>query len=107
VQLAELGRVSSHGEISEQEVNVTQQFVGPGYNGGILSVLQQPSNYHPYWKGQDSVILSCETFALMNEALRAVTCGYMGLGSPAVSLVDSAPYIRPNDGFSNEYKYNM
>jgi hypothetical protein len=75
VQLAELGWASSHREISEQEVNVTQQFIGPGYNGGILSILQQPLNYHLYWKGQDSVILSCKTFALINKAPRAVTCG--------------------------------
>ncbi|KAL5040970.1 hypothetical protein BDW71DRAFT_201739 [Aspergillus fruticulosus] len=107
VLLVELGRASTHGKISWQEVNVTQQFVGPGYSGGIAFILQQPSNFHPYWEGQGSVILSCRTFTVINEALRAVTCGSMELGSPAVSLFDSAPYIRPNDGVSHEYIYNM
>jgi hypothetical protein len=107
VLLAELGRASTHREISEPEVSVTQQFAGPGYTGGISFLLLQPSNHHPYWEGQDTVILDCATLTVLDEGLKSVTCGSMGLGSPAVSLIDSAPYIRPDDRVSDEYKYNM
>jgi hypothetical protein len=101
VLLAELGRASTHRKISEQEVNVKQQLVGPRYSGGIIFVLQQPSNFHPYRAGQGSVILSHGTLAVVNEAPGAVTCGSMGQGSQTVSQVDSASYIRPNDRASD------
>lgn len=106
-QLAELARVSTHRIISEHEINVMNQFLGPRYTGGITLILLQPSNYHPYREGFDSVVLNCLTFTFMNEGFRAASCGSIGLGSPPLSLVDSAPYIRPNDSVSVEYKYNM
>jgi hypothetical protein len=90
VILADLDRAGTHRKISEQVVNVTQQFVGPGYTGGISLLLLQPSNYHPHREGQDTVILYCRTLTVLDEGLRAVTCGSMGSGSPAVSLIDSA-----------------
>jgi hypothetical protein len=43
----------------------------------------------------------------MDEGFRAACCGSIGLGSLMLLLIDSAPYIRPKDSVSIEYKYNM
>jgi hypothetical protein len=48
--------MSTHRIISEHEINVMKQFLGPGYTGGITLILLQPSNHHPYWEGFDSVV---------------------------------------------------
>lgn len=105
--LTELAKTSAHRIISEHEINVTQQFLGPEFTGGITVVLLQPSNFHPYWEGLDSVIQNCRTFSFLDEDFRAVTCGSIGLDSKLLSVVDSAPYTRPKDGVSVEYKKHM
>ncbi|KAB8213652.1 hypothetical protein BDV33DRAFT_184336 [Aspergillus novoparasiticus] len=105
--LATLAQTSTHRDITEPEINVTQQFFGPRFIGGITVILIQPSNFHPYWEGFDSVIQNCRTHSFLDEGFRAVTCGSIGLGNGVLSIIDSAPYTRPNDKVSAEYKKDM
>ena len=105
--LTELAVISTHRTISKHEIEVTQQFLGPECTGGVAVVLLQPSNFHPYWEGQDSVVRNCRTFSFLDEGFRAVTCGSIGLDSQMLSIVDSAPYTRPKDSVSVEYKKHM
>jgi hypothetical protein len=105
--LDEITSVNTQRTIHEPEVRITCRFFNYGWSGGITVILLQPSNFHPYWKGFRSVIEDCPTYCFLDEGFKAVTCGTSRLGDGSLSIVDSAPYIRPRDNAPVECKREM
>ncbi len=69
-----------HPGLTTAAVDVTMQFARPYARGGLLVLLQQPRDYHPWHKGIDAAIADCP-----NDA----TTQYYGHGLRGeVSLMD-------------------
>ena len=95
--LDRLAAVNTTRNVPEDEVRITRQFFNSGWLEGITIILLQPSNTHPYGKGFASVLEECPTYCFLNEAFKAVSCGTLQLGDGTLSIIDSAPFIRPCD----------
>jgi hypothetical protein len=76
----------------KDEIKVTMQLAGPPTTGGILVALQQPRDKHPYDKGVEEVIKTCETLRALQELFRVASCGTLEVGEN-VSVIDLLPYI--------------
>lgn len=105
--LDHLTEVNTRRTIPRAEVHTTRRFFNSGWSGGITVILLQPSNSHPYQKGFSSVIEECPTYRFLNEGFKAVTCGALRLGDGTLSIIDSAPFIRPWDNAPVECKREM
>ncbi|PMB65601.1 hypothetical protein BM221_008962 [Beauveria bassiana] len=67
------------------EANITLHLAGPFTPGGLLTLLWQPRDSHPWHKGIDAVIEDCDTLEFLNDA----TIRYYGDGLRGnVSLFD-------------------
>lgn len=93
--------------ISEDEVDVTLELSGPRTTGGITVLLQQPWKFHPYWKGIEAVVNESRTLSAVDEAFNAVSCGTISTGSSELSIIDSLPYVRPQDKLSSGDKLRI
>lgn len=80
----------------KSEINVTASFAGPATKGGIVVVLQQPREDHPFGKGVDAVIEDCETLFALWEMLRAASCDTLDIRTN-VSVIDLLPYITESE----------
>ncbi|KAE8397461.1 hypothetical protein BDV37DRAFT_291977 [Aspergillus pseudonomiae] len=87
--------------ISKHEIDITLELFGPQATGGITVVLQQPWRFHPYWKGIEAVVGACPTFSAVDEAFSAASCGTISIGSSTLSIIDSLPFVRPQDNLSS------
>ncbi len=67
------------------EANISLLLAGPYTPGGLLVLLWQPRDSHPWHEGADAVIADCDTLAFINDA----TIEYYGDGlRGSVSLLD-------------------
>jgi hypothetical protein len=76
--------------IPDEEIDVTRQLAGPLSRGGLLILLIEPCEHHPWQAGIEPVILDCPTLRALEEAVR--------IGSNvALSLIHdvSVLYLRP------------
>ena len=73
------------------EIKVTSQLAGPASTGGILVVLQQPRDNHPFKSGLRSVIEDCESLTALDELFKTASCGTLNVRE-SVSLVDLLPF---------------
>ncbi len=77
---------------SREEIQVTAELAGPAVKGGIVVALQQPRHNHPFKKGLNAVIESCETLYALNDIFTAVTCGTLDIRT-GITVVDLLPYV--------------
>lgn len=87
--------------IAKDEIDITLELFGPQATGGITVVFQQPWRFHLYSKGIEAVIDACPTFFVIDEAFSAVSCGTISIVSSTLSIIDSLPYVRPQDKLSS------
>src|SRR5687767_1645452 len=66
-------------EVSGDEYNVTKALAGPFRVGGLLVLLQEPLGNHPWSKGADTVVSSCPTLNMLNEAICVASNGVLNL----------------------------
>lgn len=98
--------------ISAEEINFAVWLSEPATTGGLLIMLQQPADNHPYHLGNQVVVQSCGTLAGLDELLQVASCGTLSLKT--VSVFDWLPYTRKRDKVSPDYEtylrgrvYNM
>lgn len=70
-------------------------------------LLQQPWKYHPYREGFEAVVKNSRTFSAVDEAFSTVSCGTISIGSSTLSIIDSLPYVGPEDDLSSEDKLKI
>jgi hypothetical protein len=105
--LETLARERTDRYISKGEINITLELSGPQTIGGITVVLQQPARFHPYSEGLEAVVDYSPTLSTIDEAFSAVSCGTISIGSSTLSLIDSLPYVGPDDDLSSEEKMRV
>ncbi|KAE8346092.1 hypothetical protein BDV24DRAFT_158889 [Aspergillus arachidicola] len=102
--LKNLARGRTDRYISKDEIDMTLELSGPQTVGGITVVLQQPARFHPYSKGLEAVLDYSATLSTIDKAFSAVSCGTISIRSSTLSLIDSLPYVGPDDDISSEEK---
>jgi hypothetical protein len=89
VEFVEKNRASA---VSHDELTVTNKLAGPFTYGGILVLLQEPRDNHPWPKGIDAVVSDCNTLHALNEGLQIGSNKVLSLNDN-VSLLDSRPFF--------------
>ncbi|KAL7930514.1 hypothetical protein V8C35DRAFT_159762 [Trichoderma chlorosporum] len=79
-------------KIPAAELNVTSRLAGPFTTGGLLVLLLEPRQYHPWHEGVDGVIAECKTLASLNEAVEIESEKRASL-SNGVSVLDLRPFL--------------
>lgn len=74
-------------QIYNAELECTKALAGPFSTGGLLIVLLEPLQNHPWEKGVDAVISTCRTLSCLKEGLQIGSDGVLSLVNH-VSLVD-------------------
>lgn len=92
--IQDLGKDILYRDVPNEEISVTQKFIGNGI-GGITVILLQPSNSHPYEQDIETIVEKCPTYTALDECFRAVTCNTLSIHD--VSILDSLPFIRGRD----------
>ncbi|PYH71035.1 uncharacterized protein BO88DRAFT_242398 [Aspergillus vadensis CBS 113365] len=105
--LETLARERTDRYISKDEIDITLELSGPQTVGGVTVVLQQPARFHPYSEGLEAVLDYSATFSTIDEAFSAVSCGSISIRSSTLSLIDSLPYVGPDDDLSSEEKLRV
>jgi hypothetical protein len=102
--VAKLGQSLRRGEkpIADDERKFNELLASPETKGGVAVMLYQPGRFEPYHLGPTVTFKSCATYVALDDAIRAVTCGSLDFWQ--VTIVDSLPYIRPNDKISLELR---
>lgn len=80
---------------SEDELNVTLALAEPLRKGGLLVILQDPLENHPWTDGVYAVIEQCNTLSCLEEGLRIVSEDHASLAYN-VSLLDIRPFMDAN-----------
>jgi hypothetical protein len=78
--------------LSDAEFNVTRSLAGPFTCGGLLVILQEPLQRHPWHKGANAVISECSTLSSLREGLQIGSNGILCL-LHHVSVLDLRPFI--------------
>lgn len=91
-------RVRGH-EIPADERDVTKSLAMPFTTGGLLVLLMEPRQNHPWNEGVDGVITDCNTLASLNEGLEVGSKGELSLTN-GVSALDLRPFL-PKKQHSN------
>ena len=79
-------------QIYNAEVEGTKALAGPFSTGGLLIVLSEPLQNHPWEKGVDAVISTCRTLSCLKEGLQISSDGVLSLVHH-VSLIDQRAFI--------------
>ncbi|KAH8698145.1 hypothetical protein GQ44DRAFT_764828 [Phaeosphaeriaceae sp. PMI808] len=79
-------------QISDSELKVTMEFAGPMMPGGLLFLLLQPRENHPWSKGTTEVIEQCPTWCCLKEAVYICSAGTLNLVTD-VSVLDLGPFL--------------
>ena len=88
--------------IPNEEVQVARELALPSSPGGMLIMLFQPANDHPYHLGTRVTVQSSPTLHTTDAMLRTVSCGTLNINN--VSLVDSLLFVRKCDDMSEADK---
>lgn len=78
--------------LSDAEIDVTESLAGPFTCGGLLVILQEPLQSHPWHKGTDAVVSECPTFCALREGLQIGLQGSLTV-LHHVSVLDLRPFI--------------
>lgn len=78
--------------ISAGERDVTKKLAKPFTTGGLLVLLMEPRENHPWDKGVDCVIADCKTLASLNEGLKLGSKEELSL-TKGVSVLDLRPFL--------------
>lgn len=89
-------------EISPEEVDFTAWLSQPASTGGVVAMLQQPANNHPYHLGREVTFRSCGTLVALDQCFNFASCGTMGLDN--ITTIDDLPYTRRKDTSTPEYR---
>jgi hypothetical protein len=73
------------------ELAVTEEIAGPATMGGIVIVLQQPRENHPFRQGTVAVMNDCPTFVALDHVFDAASRGTINIRRD-VSMIDLLPY---------------
>ncbi|KAK1984905.1 hypothetical protein LZ30DRAFT_710210 [Colletotrichum cereale] len=79
-------------QLPRAEIQVTAQLAGPPVKGGIVVMLQQPRDNHPFGKGLAAVIDDCETLRALEDIFAVVSCGTLDFQKD-IAVVDLLPYV--------------
>lgn len=78
--------------ISDEEVDCTRQLAGPFSRGGLLILLIEPREHHPWQTGIHRVILDCRTLRALEEGVRIGSNETLSLIDD-VSVLDLRPFV--------------
>jgi uncharacterized protein YllA (UPF0747 family) len=78
--------------LSENELKVTRAFAGPFTPGGLLVLMQEPLASHPWAKGLDTVISTCQSLDALREAILNASSGEQCI-TKNVSVIDRWPFL--------------
>ncbi|KAK1972510.1 hypothetical protein LY78DRAFT_650505 [Colletotrichum sublineola] len=79
-------------QLPRAEIQVTAQLAGPPVKGGIVVMLQQPRNNHPFGQGLGAVIDDCETFRALEDIFTVVSRGTLDFRKD-IAVVDLLPFV--------------
>ncbi|KAH7112365.1 hypothetical protein EDB81DRAFT_703337 [Dactylonectria macrodidyma] len=74
------------------ELVVTRTLAGPFTTGGLLILLTEPRSYHPWDKGIDHVIATCNSLDSLNEGIQIGSKGHLSFKDD-VSVLDLRPFL--------------
>jgi len=77
--------------LENHEYLVTTQLLRPTMIGGVIALLQQPANNHPFRNGLNAVADGSPTLRVLREVEHMIT-GLRG----GMSILDSLPFIKPS-----------
>jgi hypothetical protein len=77
------------GAVNNHEYTITAQLLRWYMVGGVVALLKQPANNHPFEHGLRAVTESCPTLAALRETEEVIT-GLQG----EMSILDSLPFTR-------------
>ena len=97
--------------LSDAEINVTKSLAEPFTCGGLLVILQEPLQEHPWHKGANVVISECPTLSSLREGLRIGSNDILCL-LHHVSVLDLRPFISKEQnyriqGYQRERLYKL
>ncbi len=75
---------------------MTTALANPRSTGGIVVLLQQPRDNHPFDEGVEAVKEDCETLRALEQVFFMVSGGKLDL-IHNISVIDLLPYISPKD----------
>jgi hypothetical protein len=78
--------------IPADERDVTENLAMPFTTGGLLVLLMEPRQDHPWHEGVDCVIAECRTLASLNEGIEIGSKGELSLKN-GVSVLDLRPFL--------------
>lgn len=82
--------------LARDEINVTKRLAGPyGETGGLMVLLQQPAEIHPFHDGTAATIRQCKTLQQLHHLFHTVSLGLIGIAN--INVLDLSPFIRPSD----------
>lgn len=84
-------RVRGH-MIPADERDVTENLAMPFTTGGLLVLLMEPRQNHPWYEGVDCVIAECKTLASLNEGIEVGSKEELSLKN-GVSVLDLRPFL--------------
>jgi hypothetical protein len=85
------GELRNH-RIPDEEIDGTRQLAGPFSRGGLLILLIEPREHHPWQAGIHRVILQCLTLRALEEGVRIGSNEALSLIDD-VSVLDLRPFI--------------
>lgn len=101
--LADLPRRIYHEKnITGPEIQFAQDLAAPATTGGILILVERPSNGHKYGARFDTIIENCATLKAVNELLQIVSGGACNIRN--TSVFDFMPFI--NEGSERDTDKN-
>lgn len=88
--------------ISPEEIDFTVWLSQPATISGIVAMLQQPANEHPYDQGREITFNGCDTLVSLDECFKFASSGTFGLDQ--ITVLDDLPYTRKKDETDAEYR---
>lgn len=78
--------------LPEPDIGLTMDFAGPNTPGGLMILLLQPRDNHPWSRGITGVIEDCATYRCLREAVHICSAGTLNLVTD-VSLLYLLPFL--------------
>lgn len=78
--------------IPDEEIDCTRQLAGPFSRGGLLILLIEPREHHPWQAGIRRVILDCRTLRALEEGVGIGSNETLSLTND-ISVLDLRPFI--------------
>lgn len=98
-QIVSYVRVIRKQPLSAAEIDVTRCLAGPFDMGGLLIILQEPLQEHPWSEGVSAVISSCPTLDALREGVLIGSNGSLSL-LHHISILDIRAFISKQANYS-------